>query len=77
MHKHLPKALTMVVMLAKVIIMRKAQTRGLLAMASILVTLSRKKLQHKMYMLLLLELLQNKLQKSMPTMAIRTPTQSK
>ena len=77
MHKLLPKALTMVVMLAKVIIMRKAQTRGLLAMASILVTLSRKKLQHKMYMLLLLELLQNKLQKSMPTMAIRTPTKSK
>ena len=77
MLKLLPKALTMVVMLAKVIIMRKAQTRGLLAMASILVTLSRKKLQHKMYMLLLLELLQNKLQKSMPTMAIRTPTKSK
>ena len=77
MLKLLPKALTMVVMLAKVIIMRKAQTRGLLAMASILVTLSRKKLQHEMYMLLLLELLQNKLQKSMPTMAIRTPTKSK
>ena len=77
MLKLLPKALTMVDMLAKLIIMRKAQTIGLLAMASILVTLSRKKLQHKMYMLLLLELLQNKLQKSMPTMAIRTPTQSK
>ena len=77
MHKLLPKALSMIVMLVKVIIMRKDKTRGLLAMASILVTLSHKKLQHKMYMLLLLELLQNKLQKSMPTMAIRTPTQSK
>ena len=63
--------------LVKVLIMGEAQAINPLAMASKVVTLFSKRHPHKTFMLLFLKLLLNKLPKSMPTMAIRTPIQSK
>ena len=63
--------------LVKVLITGKAQAMCPLAMASKVITLFSKRRPHKIFMLLFLKLLLNKLHKSMPIMAIRTPIQSK
>ena len=63
--------------LVKVLIMGKAQAMDPLAMASKVVTLISKRHPHKIFMLLFLKLLLNKLLKSMPIMDIRTLIQSK
>ena len=63
--------------LVKVPITGKAQAMCPLAMASKVVTLFSKRHPHKTFMLKFLNRLLNKLPKSMPIMAIRTPIQSK
>ena len=63
--------------LVKVLIMGKAQAMDPLAMASKVVTLISKRHPRKIFMLLFLKLLLNKLPKSMPIMDIRTLIQSK
>ena len=72
--------LAMTDILVKVLIMGKAQAMDPLAMASkvaTLITLISKRHPHKIFMLLFLKLLLNKLLKSIPIMDIRTLIQSK